>query len=98
MRGPRPRTAPKLSRPKYTLTPCRAVDTRSGLGGTSLAANGTSSARSVPATAQPYLLNVTVVPPGPLSYLTAWAAGQTQPMVSANATDVILDINAYFAQ
>jgi len=27
-------------------------------------------------------MNVTVVPPGPLIYLTAWPAGQPQPVVS----------------
>ena len=119
----------------YTLTPCRVVDTRNTagpLGGPTLAANGTrsfaipSSACSVPSTAQSYSLNVTVVPPGPLTYLTAWPTGQSQPVVStlnspegtvaanaaivpagtagavsifvSNPTDVILDINAYFAQ
>jgi hypothetical protein len=75
----------------YTLTPCRVVDTRSAtgtFGGPALTANGTrsfpvqSSACGVPSTAQAYSLNVTVVPPGPLTYLTAWPAGQTQPMVS----------------
>ena len=121
----------------YTLTPCRVADTRGAtgaFGGPSLAANATrsfaipSSACNVPSTAQAYSLNVTVVPPGPLVYLTAWPTGQTQPVVStlnspggkvvanaaivpagatgpggvsifvSNATDVILDINAYFAQ
>ena len=37
----------------------------------------------VPGTAQAYSLNLTVVPPGPLSYLTAWPFGQTQPVVSS---------------
>jgi len=119
----------------YTLTPCRVVDTRNPagpFGGPSLTANGTrsftvpSSSCSVPTTAQAYSLNVTVVPPGTLTYLTAWPQGQTQPVVStlnspagkivanaaivpagsgggvslfgSNATDVILDVNAYFAQ
>jgi hypothetical protein len=119
----------------YTLTPCRIADTRTAtgaFGGPTPAANSTrsfaipSSACSVPAAAQAYSLNVTVVPPGALTYLTAWPTGQTQPVVStlnspegkvvanaaivpagssgavsifvSNATDVILDINAYFAQ
>jgi len=119
----------------YTLTPCRIADTRGAtgaFGGPSLAANGSrsfaipSSACNAPSAAQAYSLNVTVVPPGPLTYLTAWPTGQTQPAVStlnsplgevvanaaivpagssgavsifvSNATDVILDINAYFAQ
>ena len=75
----------------YTLTPCRVADTRGAtgaFGGPSLAANSArsfaipSSSCSVPATAQAYSLNVTVVPPGPLTYLTAWPTGQTQPVVS----------------
>ena len=119
----------------YTLTPCRVADTRQAsgpFGGPSLAASGTrnfaipASACTVPVTAQAYSLNVTVVPPGPLTYLTAWPAGQAQPNVStlnsyygkvvanaaivpagtsgavnifaSNVTDVVLDINAYFAQ
>jgi hypothetical protein len=118
----------------YTLTPCRVSDTRTAVGafgGPSLTADGTrsftipASACSVPATAQAYSLNVTAVPPGALTYLTAWPVGQSQPVVStlnsslgeivanaaivpagtggavsifvSNATDVILDINAYFA-
>ncbi len=113
----------------YTVTPCRVVDTRGG-GGLS-----TSQSRSfsiptgpcggIPASAQAYSLNVTVVPSGPLGYLTAWPTGQPQPLVSTlnssqgkvvanaalvpagtngaisifvtNPTDLILDINAYFA-
>ena len=119
----------------YTLTPCRVADTRQAtgpFGGPTLAAGGTrsfaipSSACGVPSTAQAYSFNVTAVPPGPLVYLTAWATGLGQPVVStlnslegkvvanaaivpagtggavnifvSNATDVILDINAYFAQ
>jgi hypothetical protein len=119
----------------YTLTPCRVADTRGAtgaFGGPTLAGNTSrsftipSSACSVPTTAQAYSLNVTVVPPGALSYLTAWPTGQAQPVVStlnsvngaivanaaivpagtagaisvyvSNTTDVILDINAYFAQ
>jgi hypothetical protein len=70
-------------------------------------------------------LNFTVVPPGPLSYITVWPTGQSQPVVStlndptgtivanaaivpagtggsinvyaSNATDLIIDINGYYA-
>ena len=35
-----------------------------------------------PATAQAYVLNATVVPPGALAYLTLWADGNAQPYVS----------------
>jgi hypothetical protein len=79
----------------------------------------------IPSTAQAYSLNMTVVPLGPLSFLTTWPAGQPQPSVStlnaftgtvtanaaivpagsngainvyvANPTDLIIDINGYFA-
>jgi len=74
----------------YTVTPCRALDTRSGSG----AFDGTltvpihGSACAPPATAQAYVLNATVLPVTSLSYLTLWAAGGTQPGVSTlNASD-----------
>jgi len=41
-----------------------------------------ASGCNIPATAAAYSLNVTVVPDGPLSYLTAWPAGSPQPFVS----------------
>ena len=118
----------------YTLVPCRVADTRGTIGlfgGPTLASDATrsfpvpSGSCNVPSTAQAYSLNVTVVPPGPLTYLTIWPTGQDQPIVStlnsfegrvvanaaivpagtsgavsvfvSNATDVILDINAYSA-
>ncbi len=68
------------------VTPCRLVDTRAN--GAPLAAGSTrsftilQSGCSIPGTAQAYSLNVTVVPQGPLPYLTLWPAGQTQPVVS----------------
>ena len=79
----------------------------------------------VPANAMAYSLNTTVVPSGPLGFLSMWPTGQSQPTVSTlnsldgrikanaaivpagangsvsvfvtNRTDVILDINGYFA-
>jgi hypothetical protein len=118
----------------YPATPCRVADTRNAtgtFGGPGLGAGGTrtfpvpSSSCGIPSTAQGYSFNVTVVPPGPLQYLTIWPAGQTQPNVStlnafngavvanaamvpagssggvtvyvSNATQVLLDINGYFA-
>ena len=75
----------------YPVTPCRVADTRNPngpFGGPSLAAVATrnftvpQSACNIPATAQAYSLNMTVVPPGPLEYLSAWPTGQTQPVVS----------------
>ncbi len=118
----------------YPLTPCRVFDTRGPagtFGGPSFVGGDTrsfpiaSSACGAPANAAAYSLNATVVPHGPLGYLSIWPTGQTQPVVStlnsldgtilanaaivpagtsgavsfyaANATDVIVDINGYFA-
>jgi len=118
----------------YPVTPCRVADTRNAtgpLGGPSLAAQGTrlfpilTSSCGVPATAQAYSLNFAAVTSSLLGYLTAWPAGQPQPLVaslndpvgtvvanavivpagtgggvnvySTNATDLVIDINGYFA-
>lgn len=118
----------------YTLPPCRLADTRTpagALGGPSLTGGASrifpllSSSCNVPAAAQAYSLNFTVVPKGPLGFLTTWPAGQAQPLVSTlnattgvvtgnaaivsagtnggvsvfatNDTDLIIDINGYFA-
>jgi len=73
------------------VTPCRVADTRnpSGpFGGPAMAGDSTrsfaipQSGCGVPSTAQAYSLNVTVVPKGPLSYLTLWPVGQSRPLVS----------------
>lgn len=120
----------------YPMTPCRLVDTRMGAPATiitgRLAAMSTttlpilSSSCNVPATAQAYSLNFTLVPPdAPVAYVTVWPAGQNQPLVSTlndpagtveanaaiepagaagsinifvtNTTDLVVDINGYFA-
>jgi YVTN family beta-propeller protein len=113
--------------------PCRAVDTRPQNGGGGPIQGGTfqnfaiSSAGSCPGlpSAAAYSMNVSVVPNGPLGYLTVWPAGQPQPLASTlnsldgrikanaaiipagangdisvyatNTTNVIVDINGYFA-
>ncbi len=73
------------------VTPCRVADTRNTdgpFGGPAMTAASTrsfaipQSGCGIPATAQAYSLNVTVVPPGPLPYLTLWPAGKPQPLVS----------------
>jgi len=73
------------------VTPCRVVDTRNAsgpFGGPTMTAGSTrsftipQSACSIPNTAQAYSLNVTVVPDGPLGYLSLWPVGQSQPLVS----------------
>ena len=123
----------------YPLTPCRVADTRKsgypqGLGPPSLVANqerqfpilNAATTCNIPTSGvAAYSLNFTVVPGGPLGFLTVWPTGQNRPTVStlndvlgrviANAaivvagtggevsafptsgTDLIIDINGYFA-
>lgn len=118
----------------YPVTPCRVADTRNPagpFGGPTMAATQTrsftipNSACSIPSSAKAYSLNMTVVPSGPLAYLTTWPTGVAQPLVSTlnaltgtvtanaaivpagdngainvfvtNPTDVVIDINGYFA-
>lgn len=73
------------------VAPCRVVDTRVGTppfgqpimsGGETRNIPIPSSGCGIPATAQAYSLNFTVVPSGTLSYLTAWPTGQSRPNVS----------------
>lgn len=77
------------------VTPCRLVDTRvaSGqigafgpptptVGSTRTFPIPTHPSCAIPAEARAYSLNVTVVPLGPLGYLTTWPTGQPQPLVS----------------
>jgi hypothetical protein len=74
----------------YLLPQCRVLDTRQGSGAFSgeLTVDVVNSACSVPDTAQAYVLNATVVPQGGLGYLTLWADGASQPVVSTlNAVD-----------
>ncbi len=87
----------------YTVTPCRVVDTRNPngpLGGPIMGAGTTRafpvpSACSLPANASAYSLNMTVVPQGPLGFLTTWPTGLNQPVVSTlNAPKGIVVANA----
>ena len=80
----------------YPLTPCRVIETRAPyrsppgpFGPPSLNGQETRSFNfpasphcAIPAGAVAYSVTVTVVPPQPLAYLTAWPAGETQPNVS----------------
>lgn len=82
----------------FTLTPCRVIDTRNPAGSPPfnglLNVNVEGSNCSVPASAKSYVLNATVVPPGPLGFLTLWPAGSTQPSVSTlNAGDGAITSN-----
>ncbi len=116
------------------VTPCRVVDTRNTngtFGGPPIQGGDyrdfpiPQGSCNIPANAVAYALNVTVVPSGPLGYLTIWPTSQYQPSTStmnspdgrvkANAaivqggvnaavsvyasdtTNVILDIDGYFA-
>lgn len=86
------------------MRPCRIADTREArgpFGAPSLAANSTrtfsllSSNCNIPSSATAFSLNITVVPHGPLSYLTAWPSSQPQPFVSTlNSTDGRVKANA----
>lgn len=82
----------------YNLTPCRVLDTRQPSGSRPFSGiklvNAASSSCSVPASSKALVLNATVVPPGPLDYVTFWSAGQAQPTVSTlNALDGAITSN-----
>jgi hypothetical protein len=118
----------------YPVNPCRVADTRSAAGPFGGPALDGSHIRSfpapltacgVPGSARAYSLNFAAIPKGPLGYLTAWPAGQSQPLVASlnaltgtvtanaaivpagsggaidvfasNPTDLVIDINGYFA-
>ena len=82
----------------YPLAPCRVIDTRSAGGAFSgqrnPPVNVAASVCSPPSGAQEYVFNATVVPVGPLGYLTLWADGDAMPGVSnLNALDGITASN-----
>ncbi|MFN0166880.1 MAG: hypothetical protein ACKV22_10660 [Bryobacteraceae bacterium] len=78
----------------FPLTPCRVADSRLGsgksgaFGAPRLLSGGIrdlpipSSGCGAPASAKAYSVNLTVVPPGLLAYVTLWPSGQPQPFVS----------------
>jgi lysophospholipase L1-like esterase len=75
----------------YTLPPCRVIDTRESSGefqGELTVPFATGNNCSIPTNAQAYVVNATVVPSGPLGFLTLWPDGIPQPLVSTlNAED-----------
>jgi hypothetical protein len=76
----------------YNVTPCRVLDTRQPPGSLPFSGemdvNVAGSSCALPEAAQAYVFNVTVVPPGPLGFLTLWPQGGTEPLVSTlNALD-----------
>ncbi len=131
-------SATDISAPQafFPLVPCRIADTRLAngpLGGPTISGESARDfpllsspcAATIPKTVQAYSLNYTVVPKGPLGFLTTWPSGQAQPTVStlnaptgtftanaaivpagtggdidvfvSNTSDVVIDINGYFA-
>lgn len=73
------------------VTPCRVSDTRNATGpfggpflsaGSSRSFSIPQSGCGIPSRAQAYSLNVTVVPRGPLGWLTLWPTGQPRPTAS----------------
>jgi YVTN family beta-propeller protein len=80
----------------YPTPPCRVLDTRQGNGAFTgeLTVNVVGSACAPPSTAEAYVFNATVVPVGPLGYLTLWPDGENQPIVSTlNAIDGAITSN-----
>ncbi len=83
--------------------PCRAVDTRPERGGggpiqggilQNFPISGAGSCATLPSAAA-YSMNVSVVPQGPLGYLTVWPAGQPRPLASTlNSLDGRIKANA----
>ncbi len=88
----------------FAATPCRIVDTRNAngsFGGPAINGNTNrtftvpSSICGLPGNASAYAFNMTVVPQGPLGFLTVWPAGQSQPGVSTlNAPKGLILANA----
>jgi len=86
------------------VTPCRVADTRGPtgpFGGPPI--NGEDyrdyvipdGPCGIPSTAAAYSLNITVVPRGPLGYLTVWPSGLTRPAISTlNSVDGRVKANA----
>jgi hypothetical protein len=92
--------APATALGFFPITACRVADTRVGqnhtgaFGTPSLAAYMSrdfpisSSNCGIPSTSQAYSLNMTVLSPGPVDFLSTWPAGQPYPNVSTlNSTD-----------
>jgi hypothetical protein len=76
----------------YTVPPCRLLDTRNTTGLFSGVlvppVDVVNSPCNIPSTSQAYVFNATAIPQASLGYLTLWAQGKTQPVVSTlNALD-----------
>jgi uncharacterized repeat protein (TIGR01451 family) len=88
----------------FPVTPCRVLDTRNLIGplGGPILSGDTSrsipvaaSPCNVPASAQAFSMNATVVPSEPLGFITVWPTGVDKPLVSTlNALDGQITANA----
>jgi uncharacterized repeat protein (TIGR03803 family) len=81
----------------YPVAPCRVLDTRNNNGQPFMGektVNVMGSTCAPPSSAQGYIFNATVVPPGQMPYLTLWPDAQQQPVVSTlNAYDGFITSN-----
>jgi uncharacterized repeat protein (TIGR03803 family) len=81
----------------YPAPPCRVLDTRANNGQPftgELTVDVVSSVCAPAAEAKAYIFNATVVPPGPLGFLTLWPDGEQRPNVSTlNAYDGFVTSN-----
>jgi hypothetical protein len=83
----------------YTFSPCRVLDTRTvGNGqpfsGTLSPPVSVAGGPCAISWAQAYVFNASVVPQGPLGYLTLWPDGQQRPLASTlNAMDGMITSN-----
>ena len=78
----------------YPFVPCRALDTRPNSFKGPLMVPVKNSPCAVPSKAEAYIFNATVIPQGPLGFLTLWADTKQQPGVSTlNAYDGITASN-----
>lgn len=74
----------------YTVPACRVLDTRSSVPiaqAATLSVPVVSSSCGIPSVAQVYVFNATVIPSGPLAYITLWASGATPLESTLNADD-----------
>ena len=81
----------------YPQSPCRVLDTRQNNGPPFMGKKVViveDSACAPASTAEAYIFNATVVPPGSMPFLTLWPDGETQPGVSTlNAQDGFITSN-----
>ncbi|MFI5117922.1 MAG: protease pro-enzyme activation domain-containing protein [Terriglobales bacterium] len=83
----------------YTFSPCRVLDTRmvgdgQPFSGTLSPPVNVAASPCAISWAQAYVFNATVVPQGPLGYMTLWPDGQQRPLASTlNAMDAMITSN-----